>query len=116
MARLYSNENVAQPIVTALRGHGHDVLTSLEAGNSNRRVPDGDVLEYAHEQGRVLLTNNRQDFLRLHRAGAPHAGIVVFTADAQFTEPAERIPAALQQAEGRERPLVRVTRRDFRVE
>lgn len=116
MARLYSNENVALPVVTALRDLGHDVLTSLEAGNANQRVPDADVLRFALAETRVLLTNNRQDFMALHRAGQSHMGIVVFTADNRFAELAERIHAALAAAPGHDRPLIRVTREDYRVE
>jgi hypothetical protein len=116
LARLYSNENVALPIVKALRDLGHDVLTSLEAGKANQRIPDSEVLRFANEQGRVLLTNNRQDFITLHRSGAPHSGIVVFTADSRFNELADRIHSALADARGHDRPLVRVTRQDYRLE
>lgn len=47
MARFYSNENIAVPVVTELRRLGHDVLTSLDAGNANSAVPDADVLVFA---------------------------------------------------------------------
>lgn len=43
MARLYSNENFASGVVQELRRLGHDVLTSQEAGNAGRRVPDNEV-------------------------------------------------------------------------
>jgi isochorismate synthase EntC len=33
MARFYANENFALPVVAGLRQMGHDVLTSVEAGN-----------------------------------------------------------------------------------
>lgn len=39
-------------------------------------APDTDVLRYANEQGYVLLTCNRDDFLELARTN-PHAGIIV---------------------------------------
>jgi len=35
MARFYSNENFPLPVVEALRAMGHDVLSSLDAGNAN---------------------------------------------------------------------------------
>ena len=47
MALLYSNENIPRPVVDALRLLGHDVMTVLEAGQANRRVPDEVVLEFA---------------------------------------------------------------------
>ena len=55
MARFYSNENVALQVVVGLRRLGHDVLTSLEAGNANAAVKDTEVLAFATNEGRILL-------------------------------------------------------------
>ena len=54
MARFYSNENFPFRAVVCLRALGHDVLTSLEAGRANQRIPDAEVLRFATEQGRAL--------------------------------------------------------------
>ncbi len=67
MARFYSNENIALQVVTELRGLGHDVLTSLDAGKANAALPDAEVLAFAVEEGRILLSSNRRHFLELHR-------------------------------------------------
>ena len=76
--RLYSNENFHRRVVEALRELGHDVLTSLEAGRSNRRIADEEVLEFATAEGRAVLTFNRLHFIRLHRSTeGRHGGIVV---------------------------------------
>ena len=94
MARFYSNENFPAQTVRKLRELGHDVLTSLEAGNANRSVPDTEVLGFAASDGRILLTQNRLHFLRLHRAGlVAHAGIVLCTYDPDFERQALRIHA-----------------------
>jgi len=77
MARLYANENFPLPVVNRLRALGHDVLTSKDAGNSNQRIPDEEVLRFAISQGRAVVTQNRDDFCRLHRASSAHAGIIV---------------------------------------
>ena len=78
MARFYSNENIAQPVVAELRRLGHDMLTSLEAGNANAAVPDVAVLSFAAAQRRILLSHNRRHFLRLHQERSQrHAGIIV---------------------------------------
>ena len=61
MARFYSNENFPRRAVEALREIGHDVLTSYEAGRANQQIHDADVLAYATEQQRILLTVNRKD-------------------------------------------------------
>ena len=41
MARFYSNKNIPAQVVRELRRLGHDVLTSLEAGNANAAEPSG---------------------------------------------------------------------------
>ncbi len=55
----------------ALRGLGHDVLTSRDAGKSNEAIPDEEVLCFAIENQRAVITHNRQDFIRLHRQNSP---------------------------------------------
>jgi hypothetical protein len=58
-----------------LRRLGHDVLTSLDAGNANASVPDAEVLSFASSRQRILLTNNRRHFLQLHsRRTESHCG------------------------------------------
>lgn len=109
MARLYTNENVALQVVTALRTLGHDVLTSLEAGNANQAIEDREVLTFAVSQERILVTYNRLHFLRLHRhRTSPHAGIVVCSVDLDYAGQAERISEAISA--GVEDRLVRVNR------
>lgn len=50
MSRLYTNENFRYSVVLRLRSLGHDVLTSLEAGNANQCIPDEDVLKFATKE------------------------------------------------------------------
>lgn len=40
MALLYANENFPFPVVAELRRLGHDVLTTLDAGNAGKALPD----------------------------------------------------------------------------
>lgn len=47
MARIYANENFYRPVVAKLREFGHDVLTTLEAGKANQKIPDEEVLLFA---------------------------------------------------------------------
>lgn len=111
MARLYSNENLPLQVVDQLRALGHDVLTSLEAGNANRRVPDLEVLEFAANEARTLVTQNRLHFIRLHRSGAvPHHGIIVCTFDPDFAGQAGRIHAAISSSSILKGQLIRVNR------
>jgi len=95
MARFYSNENFPLPVVEGLRALGHDVLTSLDAGNANQAIPDAEVLAFSSSQDRILLTLNRLHFLRLHReSGGAHAGLCVCTFDPDFAGQAARIDQA----------------------
>lgn len=117
MALLYTNENFPQPAVEELRRLGHDVLTTHDAGNSNASIPDDDVVTFAHAQGRTVVTLNKRDFIKLHRAltkqAVAHSGIVVCTVDADFVALAGRVDAAIA---GRDlaSELIRVDRANTR--
>jgi len=110
VAALYSNENFPLQVVEALRALGHDVLTSLDAGQANQRVPDDQVLAYATAQGRALLTLNRRDFIRLHQSHPAHAGLIVCTQDPDALGQAERIHRALEGQAALAGQLLRVNR------
>ncbi len=108
MARFYSDESFPFPVVVELRRLGHDVLSALKAGQADAGVPDDEVLAFATADGRAVLTLNRDDFKRLDRASAAHAGIVVCTFDRDYIGPACRISVGLPSLAGR---LARVNRR-----
>lgn len=97
MTRLYSNENFPLDVVEFLRELGHDVLTSYEAKKANQAIPDDEVLAYASEQNRSLLTINRRDFKNLHKKVKRHAGIIICSQDMDFSGQAQRIHQALQK-------------------
>jgi hypothetical protein len=69
MVKLYSNENFPMDVVMELRRLGYDVLTSYDAGQANQGIPDEDVLTFATQQERAVITLNRDDFIALHRSG-----------------------------------------------
>ncbi len=110
MARIYSNENFPLPAVEELRRFGHDVLTVVEAGQSNQAVPDEQVLDYAAKEGRILLTINRRHFVRLHEERPAHSGIIAATLDQNFAALASRIDAAILEIGDLAGKLVRVNR------
>ena len=82
--QIYSNENFPIVMVNLLRAEGHDVLTSYEAGQANQRIPDDQVLRYATAMGRILMTENRQDFIDLHHSTSNHPGIIIFKSDRDY--------------------------------
>jgi predicted nuclease of predicted toxin-antitoxin system len=100
MTKFYTNENFSIPVAKELRKLGHDVLTCQEAGNANLGIPDDEVLTFAIEQNRVVLTTNRLDFIRLHRHTGAHSGIIVCTFDSNVVALAERIHLAVSNHHG----------------
>ena len=110
MAAIYANENFPRQVVEGLRRRGHDVLTTQEAGNAGRGVPDEEVLAFAVQASRTVLTLNRRDFIRLHREGPDHAGIIVCTQDEDIEGQAERIHDAIVSAGTLSGRLLRVNR------
>lgn len=110
MARLYANENFPLPVVEALRRLGHDVLTVREAGKAERAIPDEEVLAFAGDEGRTLLTLNRKHFVRLHQERPRHEGIIVCTFDADFERQARLIHQALGTQPALAGRLLRINR------
>lgn len=110
IARLYSNENFPLPVVDELRRLGHDVLTTRDAGKSNEGIPDDEVLRFAKENGRAVITHNRQDFIRLHRQSSDHARITVCTDNPDFPTLAAKVHAQLEAMESLKGHLMRVNR------
>jgi len=70
--RFHLDENCHRAIALGLRRRGVDVTTTPEAGLIT--ASDEAQVAYALPFGRVIFTQDR-DFLRLHAAGVPHAGI-----------------------------------------
>src|SRR3954454_23953565 len=99
MASFYADENFRHPVVAALRAMGHDVLTCQEAGRAEQGIDDPTVLADAHRMARVLLTQSRDDFKKLHKRGLPHQGIVVCTYDPDTEALARRIEEAVAREE-----------------
>jgi hypothetical protein len=111
MASIDSNENIRIEVVKILRDLGHDVLTSEEAGQANKRIPDELVLAFAILHQRTILTYNRRDYIRLHRTNPAHFGILACKEDHDDQALAHCIHTALD-AEGGELPgkLIRINR------
>jgi predicted nuclease of predicted toxin-antitoxin system len=70
--RFHLDEHCDPAIAEGLRRHGIDVTTTREAGLIG--TTDEEQVAYALPLGRVLFTQD-SDYVKLHAAGAPHAGI-----------------------------------------
>jgi predicted nuclease of predicted toxin-antitoxin system len=110
MARLYANENFPTEVVENLRGLGHDVLTTHDAGKSNQGIEDDAVLRFAIDANRCVITINRRDFIRLHRANPEHPGIIVCTENRDYRAFAHRIDNIIRQTPDLANRLLRVVR------
>ena len=108
MARLYADEQFPRPVVEYLRNLGHDVLTVQAAGNSGKSDPE--VLAFAIADNRAVLTQNRRDFVKLHRSQPNHAGMIICSDDQNFARLAERTHAAIAIEESLPGKLIRVMR------
>jgi hypothetical protein len=109
-AAIFADENVPRNVIEALRRHGYDVLTCQEAGKAGQRVPDEDILKFAIEKGRAVLTLNRRDFFRLAGRIPNHAGIIACTEDADCERQAARIDEAIRAHGDLRGKVVRVNR------
>ncbi|AVH65135.1 DUF5615 family PIN-like protein [Nostoc sp. 'Peltigera membranacea cyanobiont' N6] len=114
--QFYSNENFPIAIVNLLRSKGHDVLTYYEAGQANQGIPDDVVLQYATATGRILITENRQDFIDLHRTVPNHAGMIIFKHDRDY---AGKVKAIIdffdEDSRTLENRLLRVMKQNIKV-
>lgn len=78
-ADVYLDEDVDLIVANMLRAQGFVAMTTLQAENNGRS--DADQLEFAVQNGMVILTHNRLDYQRLaveyFDAGRSHAGIIL---------------------------------------
>jgi predicted nuclease of predicted toxin-antitoxin system len=105
MANFYADEQFPKDTTIALLSLGHDVLTVQEAGNANQKIPDEDVLAFATEQNRAVLTINRYDFIRLHKQSSNHSGIIACSENTNFERLAEKIHEAVSLLISSDDPL-----------
>jgi Domain of unknown function (DUF5615) len=112
VASFYADENFRYPVVEELRRLGHDVLICQEAGRAGQGIDDEIVLDDARAKSRILLTQNRDDFKKLHGKGLLHQGIVVCTHDHYAAALAQRIVEAVSPEQPGGRWLVSVVRPD----
>ncbi|NEZ54301.1 DUF5615 family PIN-like protein [Adonisia turfae] len=112
MVDLYSNENFPIDMVVLLRNLGYDVLTSYDAGQANQGIPDKDVLTYATQNNRVVITLNRQDFINLHRQSPDHNGIIICKDDRNYTDQVQTLHTYLETQTSLNNRLIRVLKQN----
>lgn len=112
MIKFYSNENLPMDMVLELRQYGYDVLTSQEAGQANQGISDAEVLAFATQQQRVVITLNREDFIALHRSGISHSGMIICKTDRDYKGQIQILHTYLQQIKEMKNRLMRVKKQN----
>lgn len=78
--RYFLDEDITDAVAAGLRARDVDAISVHEIGRNNQGIADEEQLRFATEQGRVLVTYNRDDFqildARWFTEGKRHAGIV----------------------------------------
>ncbi len=73
--RFLVDESVGQAITQHLRDRGHDVLAITEVAP---RANDSDILRWAAEEKRILITNDKDFGELVYRSGLVHEGVLLF--------------------------------------
>ncbi len=110
MIRLYSNENFPIPAVEELRKLGYDILTIQETGKAMQAFPDKQILKFAVDGKRAVLTLNRKHFIALHNKSSEHSGIIVCSFDLDFIGLALRIHQNISTKKSLDGKLIRINR------
>jgi predicted nuclease of predicted toxin-antitoxin system len=107
---LLADENFSKGVNLELQELGHDLITLRDLGLADTGFPDVQVLEKANELNRCVLTFNRSDFIKLHKEGKKHAGIVVCTFNSNSKELAGKIHEEISEIENLSGQLIRIYR------
>ena len=84
--RLLLDEMISAVVAAELRDRGHDVVAVQDLDRAYLRgIDDCVVLAHAHDDRRVVVTDNVPDLFRCHQrrieAGLSHHGLLLFTND-----------------------------------
>lgn len=71
--RYYTDENISKALINALIDKGFDVLSCQEAGMLT--TSDVEQLLFVEKEKRIIITRD-DDFVKWHKKGAKHAGII----------------------------------------
>jgi predicted nuclease of predicted toxin-antitoxin system len=98
--RYLLDEDVNPAVAQAARTLDLDVVSVHEIGRRGEAFPDDAQLRFAASEQRVLVTRNRDDFIRLtlrfFQAGEPHSGVLIIPHNLPNRHPG-RIARALKR-------------------
>jgi predicted nuclease of predicted toxin-antitoxin system len=84
LSLLLDEDSQAKLLSKLLQTAGHDVLTVNDAEIAG--FPDEQVLNYARQHNRILLTRNCSDFQILHHMNPTHPGILAIYQNAEVSK------------------------------
>lgn len=94
------DEDVNPAVSEASRALSLDVLSVHEIDRTGVAFPDRAQLRFAASEQRIMVTGNRDDFIRLTKdffqAGEPHCGVLIIPHTLQNKDPG-RIARSLKQ-------------------
>lgn len=77
--KYYLDEDISPKVAALLRKYGFDAVSAHETGMI--QASDKEQLDYAVSRGRVMVTRNRNDFIRLtiqfFNSLLPHKGVLI---------------------------------------
>ena len=115
MSKFYADENIRIQMVQEMRAKGLDVQTSPEANNDG--ITDPEQLDYATSQNRIILTDNRRDFIKLHNEGKEHSGIFSYKPQSLSIEQATaRTQYVCKQVADMQNAHIRINEGDWMIE
>ena len=95
----YFDEDVSIIVARIMRAHGFDVVCAVEA--QLRSKSDEEQLRFAVKEGKVFVTHNIKDFLRLHKdyidKDLHHHGIILAIRRRNNYDFTKRLLGILQQ-------------------
>ena len=97
--KLLADESLPYPIVLALRGQGFDLISVME---DSPGISDGQVLEIANREGRIVLTMDKDFGDLIYRERRASLGIVLFRMSGIATTEKLKIAVAAIKKHGEE--------------
>jgi predicted nuclease of predicted toxin-antitoxin system len=107
---LLADENFSREASTHLQNLGYDLITLTDLGLAQIGMPDPEVLKKATALNRCVITFNRLDFIKLHKASNQHAGIIVCTYNPDNKQLAQKIHQSIQESKTLHTRLIRIYR------
>lgn len=95
-ARFLADTNVPVKIIHSLRGLGYNTVTMQNVENTSQPenpMDDDQVLDYATQHKRTVVTLNKKHFKKLREDNVTHYGIIICRTDDEEHKRAKEIDA-----------------------